>query len=180
MITPTLPSIRGRIVSLGGANAVRLIRLDGESISYDVGTVATVEGEPVFTVVHPAQGCAAIAGFDPATAEEWPTDEQIAAHIANPPAPVVTEAQVIDLAQRAMDSWAKEWGYDDIGRACTYVGDPYPRFNAEGITLRNARSVVWSYLDTHEGDLSSQMPTEADVVALLATLKPTRPSAPYA
>lgn len=176
----TLPSIKGRIVPLAGDNALRMTRLDAESMSFDRGTVATVAGKQVFTVTHPAQGAGLVAGFDPLTAEAWPTDAEIIAAIENPPLRPITALGAINLAQRTMDAWAQEWGYDDMARACTYVGDPFARFNAEGVALRNARSSVWSYLDTHQGDLAEQMPAEADVVALLASLKPTRPAAPYA
>jgi hypothetical protein len=103
MNTPTLPPIAGRIVVLSGSEAVRLIRCDADSISFDRGTVATIDGEPVFTCLFPAQGVGPLPGFDPATAEAWPTDADLAAHIANPPAPAIpVPAEVPMWAIRAV------------------------------------------------------------------------------
>ena len=109
-----------------------------------------------------------------------PSAQAIETDIATPASRRLVAAEVIDVAQRTMDAWAQEWGYDHIARAATYVGDPHLRFNAEGTALRNARSAVWAYLDAQEPTLESELPTEAAVLALLATLKPVRPQAPYA
>lgn len=98
------------------------------------------------------------------------------ASLASPPPRILSAAEAIDQAQRTLDAWAQAWGYDHVARACTYVGDPYPRFNAEGTALRDARSAVWAYLDAHQEDAA----TAEELAAILETFKPARPSAPYA
>jgi hypothetical protein len=95
--TPTpRPDIRGLIVPLTGNAAVRMYRLDTTGGSFDTGTVETIEGEQVFTVIHPAQGCAPLPGYDPAT-DDLPTVEAIAGHLINPPAPVVSVPASVTL-----------------------------------------------------------------------------------
>lgn len=137
----------------------------GTVIGYEVGhyIIATHDGR---TIGIPAAAT--------------PSAADVEADIATPAPRRLTGPEVIDLAQRTMDAWAQEWGYDHIARACTYVGDPHDRFNAEGTALRNARSAVWAYLDSQEDTLETQLPTEGAVLALLATLKPARPQPPYA
>lgn len=95
----------------------------------------------------------------------------------SPPPP--TESQVrallVSAAQRLLDSKAREWGYDDMRSAVSYVGDPYPRFAAEGLALRNWRSAVWAYLDAAGAQpLPDPVPTMEAFVALLPAI-PTRP-----
>lgn len=41
-----------------------------------------------YRVVQPALSFPPLPGFDPLTAEEWPTDAEIIAHLSSPPAPV--------------------------------------------------------------------------------------------
>jgi hypothetical protein len=93
-----------------------------------------------------------------------------------PPLPPTEEemrARYIDYAQRHMDAFSVTWGYDDIRSAVSYVGDPYPRFDAEGTALRNWRSEVWAYLDANQ-TLPDPLPTQAEFIALLPA-PPTRP-----
>ena len=95
------------------------------------------------------------------------------------PPPVPTEAQIratyIGYAQSHMDAYARSWGYDDIRSAVSYVGDPYPRFAAEGLAMRNWRSAVWAYLDTASADpLPDPLPTREEFLALLPP-PPNRP-----
>lgn len=56
-----------------------------------------------------------------------------------PDAQVMAEAAV----QRRIDALAQSWGYDDARSACTYVGDPFARFDAEGRAIRDWRSACW-------------------------------------
>jgi hypothetical protein len=93
--------------------------------------------------------------------------------------PAPTEAQVraslIAAAQSHLDEYAQSWGYDDLRSAVTYVGDPYPRFNAEGLALRNWRSAVWAWLDAQATQpLPDPLPTSAEFIALLPA-PPARP-----
>lgn len=89
--------------------------------------------------------------------------------------PALTVADYIAATQAHLDSHAQAWGYDDLKSACTYVGDPYARFAAEGLALRNWRSEVWAYLDsTSSAPLPEVLPTVAQFIALL----PGAPSRP--
>jgi hypothetical protein len=92
-----------------------------------------------------------------------------------PPPPTETEirGRYVAMAQLHMDDYARTWGYDDIRSAVSYVGDPFPRFNAEGVTLRDWRSAVWAYLDANQ-DLPDPLPTEEEFLALLPE-PPERP-----
>lgn len=93
------------------------------------------------------------------------------------PTPEQIRAMLTGLAQRHLDSFARSWGYDDIRSAVTYVGDPYARFNAEGLALRNWRSAVWAWLDAAQSQpLPDPIPTQAEFIALL----PQAPSRPLA
>ncbi|MCS6245977.1 MAG: hypothetical protein H2173_00560 [Opitutus sp.] len=89
--------------------------------------------------------------------------------------PALTVADYIAATQMHLDAHAQAWGYDDLKSACTYDGDPYPRFAAEALALRNWRSQVWAYLDsTSAAPLPEVLPTVAQFIALLPTA-PTRP-----
>ena len=95
------------------------------------------------------------------------------------PPPVPTEAQIratyIGYAQAHMDAYARTWGYDDIRSAVSYVGDPHPRFDAEGTKLRNWRSGVWVFLDAASSEpLPDPLPTRDEFLALLPA-PPVRP-----
>lgn len=45
--------------------------------------------------------------------------------------------------QGVLDRFARTWGYDSAASAVSYVGDPNPQFNAEGVAIRDWRSAVW-------------------------------------
>jgi hypothetical protein len=94
-----------------------------------------------------------------------------------PPEPSVDQIRtgLIAAAQRHLDAHARSWGYDDLRSAVTYVGDPYPRFNAEGLALRNWRSAVWAWLDAAKSQpLPDPIPTREEFLAML----PSAPSRP--
>jgi hypothetical protein len=78
----------------------------------------------------------------------------------------------VTAVQARLDAVAQSWGYDDIRSACTYVGDPYPRFDAEGTTLRNWRSATWAAVDQHQADVTS-----VEALIALLPLTPARPTA---
>lgn len=91
-----------------------------------------------------------IARFEVVEAEPGvftePSDEDLEDAIVNPPQE--TKGQFIERAtvevQGMLDARARGYGYDDIKSAVTYVGDPNPRFDAEGVALRKYRSDIWT------------------------------------
>ena len=89
--------------------------------------------------------------------------------------PALTVADYITATQAHLDAHAQAWGYDDLKSACTYIGDPYARFAAEALALRNWRSEVWAYLDsTSSAPLPEVLPTLAQFIAFLPAA-PARP-----
>ena len=85
MDTPILsPTHFPRILTAGGA-LVRVTRCDGNDIAFDRVTALGTTPE-TYRTTAPAQAVPPMAGFDPLTATEWPTDAALAAAIANPPA----------------------------------------------------------------------------------------------
>jgi hypothetical protein len=95
--------------------------------------------------------------FDPEATLVWP--EQVIDHPSERTVEVVDLAPqeqaaakqaVIMLIQVRLDTLAQSWGYDDIKSGCTYAGDPYARFNAEGTAMRNWRSATWAAVDQHQ------------------------------
>lgn len=89
--------------------------------------------------------------------------------------PALTIYDYIETAQAHLDNLAKSWGYDDLKSACTYLGDPYPRFAAEALALRNWRSAVWAYLDSiSSSPLPNPLPIKEEFILLLPTA-PARP-----
>lgn len=154
-----------KIGTLSDGSRVRVIRADPVDIVFDRLGVEPEEGDPE-TILAPACG---VAGAD------FGAFDEVLVAIETPISRYLSPLEAIDQAQRTMDGWAKEWGYDHVARACTYVGDPYARFNAEGVALRNARSAVWAYLDSHQEDAA----TAEELAVILQSFKPERPSAPY-
>lgn len=106
---------------------------------------------------------------------------EVEALIANPPPPPdrqLTPAEAEALLDRILDGWAQAWGYADAARAVTYVGDPEPQFNSEGLAIRNARSALWSAVRAAAQSPNPDPFTEAAVRAFAAEFEPTRPTAP--
>lgn len=66
-----------RVVAITGG-AARVTRCDATDIAFDRGAGTTLNN---FMVEYPAQAVLPIVGFDPETAEEWPSDATIAAAI---------------------------------------------------------------------------------------------------
>lgn len=96
--------------------------------------------------------------------------------------PPLTPAQAVtiymDAIQRALDAGAKSWGYDDLRAAVSYVGDPYPRFNAEAIALRGWRSAVWVWAGMEEAAIKAgqkALPTPVEQFVAQMPAMPARP-----
>jgi hypothetical protein len=64
-------------------------------------------------------------------------------------------SRAITSVQAILDAQAQAWGYDDIKSAATYIGDPDPKFNAEGLALRNWRSATWSTVRDNQDLIST-------------------------
>ena len=80
--------------------------------------------------------------------------------------------------QSHIDAPAKAWGYDDARSAVSYVGDPFPAFNAEGVAIMNFRSACWATSrEVKEAVLAGErgMPTVSEMLALLPQA-PERPT----
>ena len=90
--TPVLdPAHFPRIITLGDGSRVRVTRCDAADIVFD--RIAAIGTTPeTYRTLVPAQGALPIAGFDPTTAQAWPTDAELATAIATPvpaPTPVI-------------------------------------------------------------------------------------------
>src|SRR5471032_2526736 len=70
-----------------------------------------------------------------------------------------SQTEIEDAIQASLDSYAGSWGYNDIASACTYVGDPCAKFNAEATVLRAWRSATW--LSVEQTDAAIQGGTQA-------------------
>lgn len=127
-----------------------------------------------YALRNDGQGFRAVSGPD-----EVATGETFSATL---PALVPTQAQIFEMGaaavQSALDAGARAWGYDDIKTAVGYVGDPYPRFNAEAVALRNWRSAVWVWATAHqEAIVAGTEPVPASAVVFAAGM-PALPSRP--
>jgi hypothetical protein len=79
-------------------------------------------------------------------------------------------------AQTHLDAVAREWGYDSVASCISYLGDPYARFAAEALAMRNWRSEVWAFLDaTGSAPLPYVLPCQEEFLAMLPAA-PARPS----
>lgn len=107
-----------------------------------------------------------------------PSAANVEADIANPPAPVLSASAAEALLDGILDGWAREWGYASAARCITYVGDPNPAFDAEGVAMRNARSALWTATAAAPSNPETPPMTEANVRAFAAQFKPVRPAAP--
>ncbi|QCG95103.1 hypothetical protein E6C67_14150 [Azospirillum sp. TSA2s] len=52
--------------------------------------------------------------------------------------------QVADAVQRHLDATVAPRNYSSAAAAVSYIGDPNPRWNAEGLAVRTWRSAVWT------------------------------------
>ena len=143
-----------RIVSCPSAHALQQLSA-GEALLPD--TVGTIRDD-----THKVEG-GAFVELPPPPPPPAPTAEQV-------------RARFIAAAQAHLDTVARGWGYDDIRSACSYIGDPYPRFAAEALALRDWRSAVWAWLDASGGAaLPDPLPTREEFIALLPAA-PARPT----
>lgn len=100
--------------------------------------------------------------------------------IQNPPQSADQIVSIYMAAiQKALDSGAQSWGYDDLRAAASYVGDPYPRFNAEAVALRDWRSAVWVWAGIEEAAIKAgnkALPTPVAAFVAQMPAIPERPS----
>lgn len=98
------------------------------------------------------------------------------------PALTQTPDQIVEkyesALQGALDAGAKSWGYDDIKTAVGYVGDPFPRFNAEALALRKWRSDVWVWAGMEEAAIKAGNKTLPTPVEAFLAQMPPMPSRP--
>ena len=80
----------------------------------------------------------------------------------------------IDRVQSFMDTKAREYGYDHILSASSYVTSTFPKFKAEGIAFAKWRDDVWLYcyavLAEWEAG-TSKITTEDELIASLPEFK---------
>lgn len=84
-----------------------------------------------------------------------------------------TIVQYEGAAQKNLDSVAKEWGYDSMLSAVSYVNSTNPQYNAESNALIQWRDIYWTKAyDIEAGTLPK---TADEFIALLppAPAKPT-------
>lgn len=83
-----------RIVTLADSSLVRVTRCDADDIVFDrIEALGTTPES--YRTTAPAQAVPAIEGFDPETAEQWPSDAAIAERIAQG---VITRGPVVVLS----------------------------------------------------------------------------------
>lgn len=84
----------------------------------------------------------------------------------------------MNALQKKLDAGAKSWGYDDLRAAVSYIGDPFPRFNAEAVALRDWRSAVWVWAGVEESAIKAgqkALPTPVDQFVAAMPAMPARP-----
>lgn len=79
--------------------------------------------------------------------------------------------------QDHINATAQSWGYDSAMSAISYIGDPHPRFDADGVAIRAFRSACWVsanaiYAQVIAGDIPK--PTKDELMAMLPAV-PTQP-----
>jgi len=73
--------------------------------------------------------------------------------------------------QTAMDSAAKQRGYDSLFTAISYAEEPaVPRFQADGQAFRRWRSLVWDYAHTELNAVMAGQKPQPDLDSFLADL----------
>lgn len=85
---------------------------------------------------------------DPAPGKVRDHDEEGRPILIDPPMSVhsILVQEVVAEVQRALNTKAKSFGYDDIRTAVTYADEPsVPKFQQEGIAFRAWRSACWEY-----------------------------------
>lgn len=108
-----------------------------------------------------------------------PDSEDAADCIQNPRTPPESSLSIAEtehLLDAILDGWAQAWGYADAARCVTYVGDPEPQFDAEGVAMRNARSALWTAVRQAGSSPSPASYTESAIRAFAAQFQPTRPA----
>jgi hypothetical protein len=118
---------------------------------------------------------------------EWPegiappTQAEVDAEVARLTTERTQSRQQLALTaaiQAYVDAPAQAWGYDDARSAVSYVGDPFPAFNAEGVAILNFRSECWAMARVVQQEVMAgerAMPTVAEMLALLPEV-PERPT----
>lgn len=97
-------------------------------------------------------------------------------HKKSPPPP--TKGEIEAAIQGNLDSYAKSWGYNDIASACTYVGDPCAKFNAEAIALRQWRSDTWAMVEATDAQIASGMQPYPQTIEAALSMLPAAPERP--
>lgn len=121
---------------------------------------------------YPAVGSGKIIpqGYSEYLDSNMPQDLQDALQVQNL---ADKERLIKNLVQNHLDSTAKDWGYDNIYTAITYVGDEDITYNKEGQMFKKWRSAVWVYVNQELAKLEQglrAMPTEEEVIAELPLL----------
>lgn len=100
------------------------------------------------------------------------------------PAPSIPTADDIRAsyeaaAQAMLDSFAKTWGYDSLGRAATYANSKSAKYKAECDALSGWRDDVWTASESIDAAVRNGAEPPADVDAFLEMLPPPpeRPTA---
>jgi len=89
--------------------------------------------------------------------------------LGGPPPAAPTLADYEYAVQAHLDSEAIARGYAGILSACSYAGDPNPKFDADGICATDWRSAVWTYC--YDFMASGQTPPPVDeFIAMLPTI----------
>lgn len=97
--TPFTP----RIVTLGSGALARATGIRSTDLGYELVELIAGSSPVAYRVTRPALSAPPVEGFDLATAESWPTDEEIVTAIENPPAPAIhVPAEVPMWALRAV------------------------------------------------------------------------------
>lgn len=80
------------------------------------------------------------------------------------------KAMFANAIQAHLDGFAKSHDYDSIHTGTSYVGDPNPKYNAEGIAMRNWRSAVWTFANAELGKVMSGQRSQPTVEELISEL----------
>ncbi len=92
---------------------------------------------------------------------------------AKPPAPSKADYELVLEAMH--NALAFNWGYTDTAQAATYIGDPNPKYDAEGRALRAYRSAIWTAAEQILATLDPVNPPTIDQVVAMMPAPPARP-----